>query len=471
MEQDGEEEVEAVAVYQYDGRNYRVQKTVDEDTYDYYYNEDWQLLEARMGGDADPQEQYVWGQAYIDAPVVRFYDADVDAADIVDEYYTRDANFNTTAKVDASDGSVISSYVYTPYGEVMFLDADWNPRSQTADDNDALFAGYRFDTETEYALARNRYYDAALGGWITRDPIEADINTFRYGSSSPLNRRDSLGLSDIVSNVWSESVSRNLPNFMLRRFFLGQIFRRFGSSSSGPAYNDKTKAIILDWAEFDILADPAKHGPITSINIAHFYNEAFAAWMHQSVYPNSDAPGTVSGKEAQWLIDLMAAENYPTPPPDSGSRSTKYDYGLDMAEEAMSETLARVIQGLASGNIAGTAVDPSLAASPDHDGYQTIPLPFGLSFTRNEKWRGVAGSGRKISNTLFYAVMWTQHFGYQDPRTVLPPSLAPPQTTIPVALKNWFNATYPAVSLPIDKYKHMAPRPVGTVPAISGTAP
>jgi hypothetical protein len=36
-------------------------------TYDYYYNEQWQLLEERKDGDTDPLNQYLWHPYYIDA--------------------------------------------------------------------------------------------------------------------------------------------------------------------------------------------------------------------------------------------------------------------------------------------------------------------------------------------------------------------------------------------------------------------
>ena len=197
---------DTVATYEYDGRNYRIQKTVGSDTFDYYYNESWQLLEARLNGDADPQEQYVWVLSYIDAPVLRFYDADVNPGTTnATEYYTHDATFNTTAKVAAGTGSVVSYYAYDTYGQVTFYDATWTTRSESAGDNDALFAGYRFDTETDYSVARNRYYDAALGVWGRRDPIAADINSYRYAGNGPTNATDPDG-KEIVRIVRARQV-------------------------------------------------------------------------------------------------------------------------------------------------------------------------------------------------------------------------------------------------------------------------
>jgi hypothetical protein len=70
---------------------------------DYYYNESWQVLEERTDGDA-ATVQWLWDARYIDAPVLRWRDADGDPQ--TDEnglqetvYFCNDANMNLTAAV------------------------------------------------------------------------------------------------------------------------------------------------------------------------------------------------------------------------------------------------------------------------------------------------------------------------------------------------------------------------------------
>jgi RHS repeat-associated protein len=166
-----------VVTYSYDGRNRRIRKVVEGDpdvTYDYYYNESWQVLEVRKGEDPDPLEQYVWGAQYIDAPVVRFYDGDLDGLDPEDEddstlYYTYDGNFNVTAVIKP-DGTVAERYAYDPYGQVTFKAADWSDAAsqvKSAYDNEILYCGYRFDPESGNYIARNRYLHPTLGRWLT----------------------------------------------------------------------------------------------------------------------------------------------------------------------------------------------------------------------------------------------------------------------------------------------------------------
>jgi RHS repeat-associated protein len=193
-----------IVTYSYDGQNRRIRKVLavpnPDVTYDYYYNESWQVLEVRKGGDTDPLEQYVWGLQYVDAPVVRFRDGNLDG-DLLDTqdntdstlYYTYDAQFNVTALVDTS-GTPQERYVYDPYGKVKFLDGSWDEIS-SAFDNEVLYCGYRFDPESGLYHVRERYYDPITGTWKTRDPIlyGDGMNLYEYVSSAPTDYIDPTG--------------------------------------------------------------------------------------------------------------------------------------------------------------------------------------------------------------------------------------------------------------------------------------
>jgi RHS repeat-associated protein len=208
-----------IATYVYDGRNYRTAKTVGSNpTQDFYYNESWQLLETRSAGVAHGLEKYLYDPRYIDAPVLRFYDAntDGDLADAGDTtlYYTQDANFNTTALIDQSTGDVAERYSYDPYGNTTVYDASWSVLTTgSAVDNAIMYAGYHADAETGFDLARNRYYDAVLGVWVSRDPmIYIDgYNEYQLDRGSPINGIDPSGLAlfafDGTSNYTNPNTS------------------------------------------------------------------------------------------------------------------------------------------------------------------------------------------------------------------------------------------------------------------------
>jgi RHS repeat-associated protein len=205
-----------VATYEYDGLGRRIQKTVGETTDDYYYNESWQVLETRRGGDPDPLDQYVWDVRYVDAPVVRFHDGNTDG-DYLDAgdnvlYYTTDANWDVMALVDADTGDVVERYMYDAYGKATVLNGangtdpdvngstvfEWDPDADGLSDvaNDILFAGYRFDAETGLYHVRNRQYHPTLGRWIERDPAGYvdGLNLSAYVSGNPAGLTDPTGL-------------------------------------------------------------------------------------------------------------------------------------------------------------------------------------------------------------------------------------------------------------------------------------
>ena len=224
-----------VADYEYDGLNRRIEKRIGSDTYDTYYNENWQALETYLNADASdldgahPLERFVWDLRYIDTPVVRFYDpnTDGDFADaghvasgtwIVGDsilYYLDDANHNITAVFDGNPdsstaGNVLERYIYTAYGQVQILNgaadkdnqADWSPDVGNTSDvgNNILFAGGAVDNETGLILFQIRYYHISLGRFVSVDPqIYSDgVNVYSYVHDNPITGLDPSGMYDLA---------------------------------------------------------------------------------------------------------------------------------------------------------------------------------------------------------------------------------------------------------------------------------
>jgi RHS repeat-associated protein len=207
----------------YDGLGRRIMKivrkvqgeTVTYDRTDYYYNEGWQCLEERTGshaslGEYPPNEsgargtvattvkvQWLWDIRYIDAPVLRWRDADANSENGLEEtlYYANDANLNVTALVNTS-GTVIERYAYDPYGKPLFFDGSWNPLSASAYSNEILYCGYRFDPETGLYQVNLRLLHSGLGSWISRDqwhPYGDGMSLREYARSNPTRYIDPSG--------------------------------------------------------------------------------------------------------------------------------------------------------------------------------------------------------------------------------------------------------------------------------------
>lgn len=193
-----------VQVNQYDGRNYRtvIQSytagTLSE-TRNSYYTDAWQNLEERLGTSpesATPNRQFVWGMQYLDSLVCR----DRSVSGTLDErfYGCQDSNWNMTTIVDTS-GVVQERYEYDPYGDTTFLSPSFVIRLGSDYGWETTYAGYTRDTITGLFSVRNRFYHAALGAWITRDPLAmstAMTQLYQYCASQPLTQVDLLGLSE-----------------------------------------------------------------------------------------------------------------------------------------------------------------------------------------------------------------------------------------------------------------------------------
>jgi RHS repeat-associated protein len=195
-EDDSGDPGDLIVAYEYDGGNRRIEKVLANETgVEYYYNQNWQLLESRSINGFDQTvgvDQYAWDLSYIDSPVVQFHDgnADGDCGPVTDlqdaiRHYTWDANHNVTSTITtAYGGTSTERYVYDAYGAATVYDADWtNPSPSSLASSPFLYCGYFFDAETANYLARHRYYNSSLATWISRDPTGYDgndLNLYRY---------------------------------------------------------------------------------------------------------------------------------------------------------------------------------------------------------------------------------------------------------------------------------------------------
>jgi RHS repeat-associated protein len=195
-----------IATYQYDGRGFRTRKVLaGGETWDYYYNEEHQVVEVRKNGDTDAFEQYVWGARYIDAPVMIYRDTNTDGTVDQNLYVMQDANFNTTATLNGSTGAVQNRFTYTPYGRRTVLNSAW----QAATTDVTLgHQGLSLDAETGLYYNRARMLHPTLGVFTGRDPLGYvdGGSLYEYEGGLPLARLDPIGTdwgwSDFVRHYY-----------------------------------------------------------------------------------------------------------------------------------------------------------------------------------------------------------------------------------------------------------------------------
>ncbi len=144
--------------------------------------------------------QYLWSLRYIDAAILRdtltTAGTGIVAASRV--LYTADANYNVTGLLKYDSGqsqwSVAERNTYTPYGVVTYSNADWSTATSSANANTILYTGRTLDLLMGLFYYRARFYDAVLERFISRDPIAADVNLYRYCGNDPMSRTDPTGL-------------------------------------------------------------------------------------------------------------------------------------------------------------------------------------------------------------------------------------------------------------------------------------
>lgn len=108
------------------------------------------------------------------------------------------------------------------------------------------YPGQYLDAETGLHYNRYRYYDPALGRYLTQDPIglAGGWNPYRY-VDSPLQAIDPLGLRDIIAAVWE----RELSSTSVGHVYLGELDGSTISSNFPNPHGMNGANTTKTWAE------------------------------------------------------------------------------------------------------------------------------------------------------------------------------------------------------------------------------
>ena len=183
-----------VVKYTYDLQNRRIALNVDTTpadaidgkvTYYVYAGEDViaELTDVDGSGPASP----AISMRYLHGPSVDQVLAQESANG--DVHWMLTDHLGTVRNLVNNSGQVVNHIKYDSYGNVI---SESNPAVNTR----YKYTGREFDAETEMQYNRARYYDAAIGRFVSEDPIGfagGDSNIYRYVSNRVTNSTDSTG--------------------------------------------------------------------------------------------------------------------------------------------------------------------------------------------------------------------------------------------------------------------------------------
>ena len=114
------------------------------------------------------------------------------------QYYTQNAHGDIVNLTD-STGAITKSYKYDAFGVEQNVD--------DADDNAFRYCGEYFDAETGTIYLRARYYDPAIGRFISRDSVTGEktdplsLNLYTYCHNRPIIGSDPSGHVLLVDDI------------------------------------------------------------------------------------------------------------------------------------------------------------------------------------------------------------------------------------------------------------------------------
>lgn len=174
--------------FTYDAEGLRTSKTVNGEKTVFVWDGDQLVMELSEGGKV--QKRYIRGNDLVYADK---------GTNTEKQSYVTDPHGNVVQLIDES-GNVIKTYEYDSFGNEI------NPNSK--DDNSFRYCGEYYDKEMEKIYLRARYYQPAVGRFLTRDTYTGEddeplsLHLYAYCHGDSVNVIDPTGHMSIQKTVW-----------------------------------------------------------------------------------------------------------------------------------------------------------------------------------------------------------------------------------------------------------------------------
>jgi len=163
------------------------------------------------------------------------------------------------------------------------------------------YTGREFDRETELYYYRARYYDAAAGRFVSKDPIgfEGGINDFAYANNNPIIFIDYFGFEGI-------SVEEGMKIVNFARSWIGTPYKSAGIDSSGIDCSHFVSAVYRQagfdygYAQTNEFPPGDKFNPVSTPqegDVVLFYHPIHQG--HMGIYTNGQHISARSGKNTR----------------------------------------------------------------------------------------------------------------------------------------------------------------------------
>ncbi|MPM45242.1 hypothetical protein SDC9_91928 [bioreactor metagenome] len=209
--------------YQYDADGRRTKKTVNGNTYDYYYVGEKLIYEKRtISGTVT--ELYYFYDTFDLLTGFRVVSGSTD------NYYY--CTYNWRGDIEGiydSTGTLVGRYQYDAWGNVQsILDANGSAIAENSTNPAALnpfrYRGYYYDAETSYYYLNSRYYNPSAGRFLNADSVAGEIgqlgttNAFVYCGNNPMNRIDEDGAFFKEIGNWCKKTYHKAENAVKKAY-------------------------------------------------------------------------------------------------------------------------------------------------------------------------------------------------------------------------------------------------------------
>lgn len=194
----------STATYQYDALNRRIGKMTATDTI-YYYYRGVQAIEECTASDTTT---YIYSNAIDDILFMHRNGED---------YYYHKNQLGSVVVITNSDGVIIETYDYAPYGTPTIRNSAGSEISASTIGNTIMFTGREYDFETGHYYFRARTLSSAFGRFMQHDPLMYvnGNNLFEYVLSNPVRFIDIFGLETYITSVPTE-IQSSRPHLVIR---------------------------------------------------------------------------------------------------------------------------------------------------------------------------------------------------------------------------------------------------------------